>query len=147
MKSIQVGLVVAVAIMTLVGGCTATEGGNMAQAPTSPALMMRLSDQELPVLEGIASDGNCDAALRVARHYSFVVNDFDKAINWLRLAAKCPAPEPKAELVYLLLRGKGRPGVAQEVEELIVQIRAANPELADEVRREVQGKLGNRGGG
>lgn len=119
----------------------------MAQAPTSPALMMRLSDQELPVLEGIASDGNCDAALRVARHYSFVVNDFDKAITWLRLAAKCPAPEPKAELVYLLLRGKGRPGVAQEVEELIVQIRAANPELADEVRREVQGKLGNRGGG
>jgi hypothetical protein len=146
MKLIPIVLM-AVAIMTLTGGCTATEGGNMAQAPTSPALTMRLTDQELPVLKGLASGGDCGAALRVARHYSFVLNDSDEAISWLRLAAKCPAPEPKAELAYLLLGAKTRPGVAEEIEGLIVQIRATNPGLAEEVRKEVQIRGGKPGGG
>ena len=119
----------------------------MAQAPTSPALTMRLTDQELPALKGLASAGDCGAALRVARHCSFVLNDFDEAISWLRLAAKCPAPEPKAELAYLLLGAKSRSGVAEEIESLIVEIRAANPGLADEVRKEVQTRLGKPAGG
>ena len=146
MKLIPIALA-AVAITALAGGCTATEGGNMAQAPISPALTVRLTDQELPALKGLASGGDCRAALRVARHYSFVLNDFDEAISWLRLAAKCPAPEPKAELVYLLLGTKARSVVAEEIESLIVEIRATNPDLADEVRKEVQIKLGKTSGG
>ncbi len=118
----------------------------MAQAPTSPALTMRLTDQELPTLKGLARGGDCGAALRVARHYSFVLNDFDEAISWLRLAAKCSAPEPKAELAYLLLGTKARPGVAEEIERLISEIRTANPGLAEEVRKEVQMRLGKPGG-
>jgi hypothetical protein len=137
----------ALAIATLACGCSTTEGGNMTQAPISPALTMRLTDQELPGMKGLASGGDCGAALKVARHYSFVLNDFDEAIFWLRLAAKCPAPEPKAELVYLLLGAKLRSGVAEEIERLIVEIRAANPGLAEEVRKEVQIKLGKSGGG
>ena len=146
MKLMPIALV-AVAITALAGGCTATEGGDMAQAPISPALTMRLTDQELPALKGLAGSGDCSAALRVSRHYSFVLNDFDAAISWLRLAAKCPAPEPKAELAYLLLAAKARPGIAEEIESLIVEIRAANPDLAKEVRKEVQTRSGKPGGG
>jgi hypothetical protein len=135
------------AIAMLAGGCTATEGTNVAQVPTSPALSMRLTDQELLTLKGLANSGDCGAALKVARHYSFVLNNFNEAISWLRLAAKCPAPEPKAELAYLLLGAKARPGVAEEIESLIVQIRATDPRLAEEVRKEVQLKLGRPGGG
>ena len=141
MKLLPIALM-AVAIAASAGGCTVTEGGNMAPTPISPALTMRLTDQELLVLKGLSNGGDCGAALRVARHYSFVLNDFDEAIFWLRLAVKCPAPEPKAELAYLLLGAKARSGVAEEIEGLIVQIRAANPGLADEVRKEVQFRLG-----
>ena len=147
MKLVPIALI-AVAIATLAGGCTATEGSNMAQAPISPALTMRLTNQELAALKELASGGDCGAALRVARHYSFVLNDFDEAISWLRLAAKCPAPEPKAELAYLLLAAKARPGpgIAEEIEGLIVQIRASDPRLAEEVRKEVQIRQGKSGG-
>lgn len=137
----------AVSITALAGDCTASEGQGMAQAPTSPALTMRLTDQELPALKGLASGGDCGAALRVARHYSFVLNDFDGAISWLRLAAKCPAPETKAELAYLLLGAMSRLGVAEEIESLIVEIHAASPGLAEEVRKELQIRLGKPGGG
>jgi len=145
MRGISIGLVV-VAVATLPVACGSTESGNMAQPPTSPALSMRLTEPELTAQKALANNGDCAAALKVARHYSFVVNDFNESISWLRIAAKCPQAEPKAELAYLLLGGKMRPGVVEEIESLIVQIGATNPRLAEDVRREARAKLGNPGG-
>jgi hypothetical protein len=145
MKRFSVGLLLA-ASAALPAACGSTEGGAMAQPPSSPALSMRLTDAELSTSKALAGNGDCAAALKVARHYSFVLNDFAESITWLRIAAKCPAPEPKAELAYLLLSGKIGPGTVAEVEALITQIRATNPRLAEDVRKEVQAKLGKSSG-
>lgn len=107
---------------------------------------MRLAEPELATLKARANDGDCTAALKVARHYSFVVNDFNESFAWLRFAAKCPEAEPKAELAYLLLAGEIRPGVVSEIEGLIVQISETNPGLAEAVRKELRAKVGKPGG-
>jgi hypothetical protein len=130
------------ALAALSAACNSNEGGAMVQRPSSPALSMRLTDAELSALKAIAGNGDCAAALKVARHYSFVLNDFTESIAWLRIAAKCPAPEPKAELAYLLLNRKASSDTVGEVESLISQIRATNPVLAEEVRKEARVRFG-----
>jgi hypothetical protein len=103
---------------------------------------MLQTDPELTASKMHARNGDCAEALKVARHYSFGLNDIAESISWLRIAASCPTPEPKAELAYLLLSGKIGPGTVEEVESLIAQVRATNPGLAEEMSKELQAKLG-----
>lgn len=110
----------------------------MDQNPKSPALSFKLSDDELMRLTGSAKAGDCSAALQVAHHYSFVKNDFDSAISWLRSAAKCQDNSPKAELVYMLLGYTAKPEIEEEIDQLIAAIRLTNPSLAEQVRTEVK---------
>jgi hypothetical protein len=145
MKRISIVLFV-VGLAALLGACSSSERDLMAQSPSSPALSMRLTDAELSASKALASNGDCAAALKVARHYSFVLNDLAASIGWLRLAARCPDAEPKAELAYLLLSGELDHSTTEEVEALIAQIRVTNPGLAEDVRKEVRARLGKAGG-
>lgn len=119
-------------------GCNSLGSRGMDEKPTSPALSFQLSDDELMRVKGSARAGDCSAALKVAHHYSFVKNDFDSAISWLRLAAKCPDSSPKAELVYMLLGYAAKPEIDEEIDRLIAAIHLTNPSLAGEVRAEVE---------
>jgi hypothetical protein len=145
MKRISMGLVPA-ALATLLVACGSTRGGAMVQPPSSPALSMRLADSELTSSKALAFNGNCAEALKVARHYSFVLNDIAESISWLRIAARCPTPEPKAELAYLLLSRSIGLSTVEEVESLIAQVRATNPGLAEDMDKELRAKLGKLSG-
>jgi hypothetical protein len=145
MKRIPISLLLA-ALATWLAACGSARGGAMAQPPSSPALSMRLADSELASSKALAGYGNCAEALKVARHYSFGLNDIAESISWLQIAAKCPAPEPKAELAYLLLSGKIGLDTVEEVESLIAQVRATNPGLAEKMYEELRVKLGKLSG-
>jgi hypothetical protein len=107
---------------------------------------MRMADSELASSKALAGNGDCAEALKVARHYSFGLNNIAESISWLRIAATCPAPEPKAELAYLLLSGKIGLGTVEEVESSITQVRATNPGLAEDLDKERRAKLGKLSG-
>lgn len=116
---------------------TTTEGGAM-QPPVSPSSTFLLSDQELQKQKDLGTKGDCEAAFRVSHHYSFVLNDFDQALPWLRIAARCPNGNAKAELVYLLLGPKDKGEVAQEIDRLVLELEKVDPSQAQAVKKEVE---------
>ena len=130
-------------VLAVMATGSSTGSDNMVQPllPTSPAKLMQLTASELAEQKTLASNGDCSAALKVARHFGFVVNDFNESVLWLRIAVRCPAVEPKAELAYLLLGRNLSLEIVKEIETLIVQIGETNPPLAEDVRKEVQAKL------
>lgn len=115
-------------------------GGEAVQAPISPSSASLLSDQELQKLKALASKGDCKAAFKVNRYYSDVLNDFDQALPWLRIAARCPNANAKAELVYLLLTPIGKGDSASEIDQLVLELEKIDPSQAQAVKKEVEAR-------
>lgn len=89
------------------------------------------------MLKDLARKGDCDAALRVHRHYLDVILDLDQARPWLRIAARCPCVNAKAELVYLLLPPHGTSKDANEIDQLVLDLEKIDPTVAQKVKEEV----------
>lgn len=112
---------------------------------TSPSKSFQLSGEELIRQKTLASGGDCDAAYKVSNHYTFVLNDFDASLPWLRLAARCPNANAKAELVYLLLKMDKGQVYDSEIEQLIAGLDRVDPQQAENARRELQAKRQGKG--
>jgi hypothetical protein len=112
-------------------------GDNVVASPSEAFL---LSEEELIRHKSLASEGDCDAAYKVSNHYSFVLNDFDASLPWLRLAARCSNPNAKAELVYLLLKMDKGQKFDSEIEQLIAGLEKIDPQQAENAKRELQTK-------
>ena len=120
----------------LVGACG--KSADTVQA-TSGATAFGLHAAELERLEAAARAGDCEAALRVGRHFSLGRNDSINAVPWLRRAANCGAPQVKAELAYILIGSFEVSQVDAEVEALATEIEKADAGLARAVRDELIG--------
>lgn len=112
--------------------------GRSADVAYNAASTFRISDNEMEAVRVAALAGNCPAAYRLARHFSFFILDFDSAVVWLRVAAKCPDTNAKSELVYTLLGTKNPSDHLQEIERLIQEIQAIDPNQAQVVKEEVE---------
>lgn len=89
-----------------------------------------ISSSEMVGLVEKARHGDCSAAYRIGRHHSFVTLNFDEAIPWLRLAARCPNVEAKEELISLLLGRDNQPDISAEIDKLLLEIKQIDPKAA-----------------
>jgi TPR repeat protein len=94
----------------------------------------KLSSEQLNRLTVLASAGDCDSAERLGRHYLFFSRDYDGAVKWYRLAAKCPNANAKTQLIALL---NNYPQHYAEVDELLREISAIDSGIADDAREAV----------
>lgn len=98
---------------------------------------------EIPKLElentiDLAQRGDCQAAERLAGYHMNVSLNFDSALNWARVAARCSEVRPKQTLLVLLLQMDQTPAVTQEVDTLIDQIASIDNEAANRVHEWVK---------
>ncbi|WP_338847471.1 hypothetical protein V8J88_02000 [Massilia sp. W12] len=100
------------------------------KSSVSAAARFEVSAYEMQSLIKKANNGDCNAAYRIGRHYSFFTVQFDDAIKWFRLAAQCPLVAPKEELISLLLYMENQPGVSDEIDKLLEEIREIDPNAA-----------------
>jgi len=62
-------------------------------------------------------------AQRVSLYYTDVLNNFDQALPWLQIAAKCPNANAKAELVAVLPEiSVGTGEVSKEIDQLVQEL-------------------------
>jgi hypothetical protein len=94
---------------------------------------------QLGATEALARDGNCEAALKIARYHTNITLKFDAAIAWYRIATGlCQANGPKEELVALLIGNYDEPSEAAEINGLIVAIERTDPSVALKLKAEVR---------
>lgn len=98
-----------------------TQPKKATDAVTSTALA--LPELELKPLQAAANAGDCQAALRVARHYSFGTNELEESVTWLRMAAKCNDADTKGQLIRMLLAMGADPTASSEIDRLLSEIR------------------------
>ncbi|MES2757631.1 MAG: hypothetical protein V4693_09685 [Pseudomonadota bacterium] len=98
------------------------------------AATFKLSGPQLNKLARLAKGGDCTAAERVGRHYLFFSLDYDRAVQWYRLAAKCPNVNAKTQLIALLTY---YPQNLLEVDKLLLEIAAIDSQAADDARESV----------
>ncbi len=128
-------------VRALVGIALLCAGFAIAAGIDQPALSgnsaFLLSAQQLKQQEDLARNGNCDAALKVSHYYSFGQHKLAKALLWLRLAARCPNANAKAELVYMLLQQPRQVDVANEIDRLVAELKPIDAAQALAVEQEV----------
>lgn len=105
--------------------------------PTTGALSYQLTAAERERLEGQANTGDCDAALKLSRHYSIAQNDIVHAVPWLRLAAHCKEPHVLNELISLLLGIGPIESIEPELDQLLKEMETRDPSLAKTARDDV----------
>ncbi|MFG6443317.1 hypothetical protein ACG0Z3_21720 [Roseateles sp. LKC17W] len=112
-------------------------GGRVTDPAQSSATIFQIPAGELEALKQVGKTGDCAAAYRLAHHFSFALNQRDDAIYWLRIAARCPNADAKAELVYMLLGPSDKGEIAQEIDQLVLELEKTSPGQAQEVKKEV----------
>jgi hypothetical protein len=108
------------------------------ESPVSGSAAVMLSAQELRKLKDLGAKGNCEAAHRVSRYYSYVLNDFDQTLPWLRIAASCPNANAKAELIYQLLSPIDKGESDKEIDQLVLELEKIDPGQAQAARTEIE---------
>jgi hypothetical protein len=84
---------------------------------------LALPRDELVRLRTTAAVGDCEAALKLARHYSFAENKLDESVKWLRIAAKCDDVSAKGMLISMLLATEDDASSTNEISKLLLEIR------------------------
>jgi hypothetical protein len=92
-----------------------------------------LPPAEIERLTHEAARGSCESSIRLAKYYLYGALDLDVATKWLRVAAKCSDIAPKEYLVQILMRNRGDPAAAEEVRQLIGEIRKTDQTKAREL--------------
>lgn len=96
-----------------------------------------LRGSELTETIAAAERGNCQDANRLADHYLFALNHINSAIEWYRVAVRCPQVEPKVALVALLAYIQDEPEVMEEISKLMAGIEKQDSALADRLRSHI----------
>ena len=91
------------------------------------------------VTAGLARD--CDAAFRLARHHAFYTTNYDEAVHWYRIAARCPHVGAKGELIAML---RFSPKDDREVDRLLLEIEHLDPKAAERERDAVRSARASR---
>jgi len=89
-----------------------------------------VSDKELTRLKSQASRGDCRSAAQLGQLYLNEALDRESAATWLRIAAKCPDVGSKELLAEILAQVRSDPAAIKEINQLIDEIRALDPERA-----------------
>lgn len=113
----------------------------------APSKIFALAAAELKDLQLIAVGGDCEAAYKVARHYSFGTNQLDKSVQWLRIAAKCDDVGAKGELILMLLATEDDATNSKEVASLLSEIRKLDVTKAEEYEDLVSSQRSDKTGG
>ena len=112
--------------------------------PVSPSSAYAIAPGDLLGLQRKANNGSCEAAYRLAGYHANYTLQYDDAVKWSRIAAACPNVSYKENLIVLLVRDQD-PRVMSEVDRLILQIQAMDPERAMHVKQNVEYVRANRG--
>jgi TPR repeat protein len=98
-----------------------------------------LPSQDVERLMKSAMAGDCQAALKLARHYNEGLDyRFDQALRWYRIAARCPDIEIKYELISWLTTDNQHGEHIAEINQLLAQIEQVNPKRAAAIKQEYQ---------
>ena len=111
---------------------------------SSPSSVFSLTTAELKRLQGMASAGDCQAALKVSRHHTFWTRQYDESVNWLRLAAKCDDVSPKKELILMLIDLETGSTGPEEIDALLAQITNIDPVTGVEYKKLVASRRARR---
>jgi hypothetical protein len=121
--------------------------GETVESPVSGSAAFMLSAQELRKLKDLGEKGDCEAAHRVSLYYTDVLNDFDQALPWLRIAARCPNANAKAELIYQLLSPIDKGESDKEIDQLLLELEKIDPSQAQAARTEIDATRAKRAKG
>jgi hypothetical protein len=104
---------------------------------SNPASDYAIPVRDLERLQAEAKNGNCQAAQRLGAFHMNYTLQYNNAVKWFRIAAKCPEVSPKEYLIILLIHVKNHPEVDAEVDRLISEIQAIEPARAAKLRTDV----------
>jgi len=99
----------------------------------SPASVYDIPALELDDTMRLAQKGNCQAGERLAGYHMNVTLNFDSALKWGRVAARCSEVSPKVTLLVLLLQLDQTPAITKEIDTLVDQISIIDHEEANRV--------------
>jgi TPR repeat protein len=107
-----------------------------------PAVAFRedlIRTQEVARYKKAAASGDCHAKLELAHYYNEGPEyQYDEAMRWYRLAARCPGIKAKSELVGWLAVTNPKGQNVAEIEALMVEIEKLDPKEAADLRRRYQ---------
>jgi hypothetical protein len=112
---------------------------------TNPASDYAIRKEEIDQLQLQARNGDCQAAQRLGAYYMNYKLDYNNAVKWFRMAARCPNVAPKEYLIVLLRQVENHPEIDAELDRLILEIRALDPARAAELEIYVK-EMRQRGG-
>ena len=74
---------------------TGDQFGQLADGVSNPASKYAISDHEVSALRAAALNGDCQAAQRLGSFHMNYTLEYDNAVKWFRIAAKCADLSPK----------------------------------------------------
>lgn len=101
----------------------------------SPAGSSGVDEPAYSRLVSDARAGDCNAAYKLGRHHVFFSLNTNEAIRWYRLAAQCPNPNAKGELLGILMHFESHDA---EVDRLLLEIEQIDPHAAGADREAVR---------
>lgn len=104
----------------------------------SPVSAYFIPIKEISMLTSKATDGDCNAAERLALYHMNVSLRYDDAVRWARIAAKCPVLDYKETLFALLARETEDARIMKEVDSLVLDIKTLDPERSSHLKQVVE---------
>jgi len=101
-----------------------------------------VSPNDMAHVRAKAEEGDCDAALLLSRHYMNEELQLEAGTRWLRIAARCSNADVKASLARILMHNEDDPTTVTELNHLISEVRAIDPERAEQLESERKGMQG-----
>ncbi|MES2019201.1 MAG: hypothetical protein V4484_22130 [Pseudomonadota bacterium] len=114
------------------------KGGSM-ERENNPASKYAIQMEDIENLQKRANSGDCDAAQRLGLFHMNYTLEYDNAVKWFRVAAKCPDVTSKEYLIILLVHVKNHPEVAAEVDRLVLEIQSIDAKKAAKIKANVDG--------
>lgn len=111
---------------------------NINSSITNPSDVFKIPSNEVDEYQKRATNGDCQAAIRLTRYHMYLTLHYDDALKWAHMAAKCPQLEPKELLITLLYQSQDQSQTVTEIDKLILEIQEIDPKRAIEIKEQVR---------
>lgn len=96
-----------------------------------------LTPLELSAATEKAAKGDCPAATRLSDYHRNITLQYESALKWTRMAAKCDGVTSRLKLIFLLRPLSDRVEVRTEIDSLVREIGEIEPKSAAQLREDI----------